>query len=713
MNNRRFTRRISRAVSAGTLAGLAFVAVSCVSHHGPEEDDARVAAWLKKLSLAEKVSLVHGSAIFTTPGVPRLGIPELTMSDGPHGVREEQEPARIARVRAERKDDKSTGMPVGSTLAATWNKDLALEYGRTLGAEARWRGKDILLGPAINLMRTPLNGRTFEYMGEDPWLTSRMATGYVRGVQSQGVAACVKHFVANNRELDRMSVDVRMDDATLREIYLPAFEAAVKEGGALAVMGAYNRFRGEFCSQNPYLLQYLLKREWGFTGVAISDWGAVHDTAAASRPGLDIEMGTAAGSEFLGEPYLRGLRDGVYSREALDEKVRRSLLLRLKLRIGEPDRPEGAHKTPEHKAIARRTADEGIILLKNEGSILPLDATKIRHLLVVGENAVRRQSVGGGSSETTPPYEITPWEGIVCRLAPDGSPSRVTGYESDAKHAEALLAEATAAARKADAVVFVGGLNKALDTEGGDRTDMRLPGGQDAVIEALLAANTNTVIVMVSGSPVDMSRWAGKARAIVWQGYAGQEAGDALAGVLFGDTNPSGHTPCTFAKRLADYAPHALGTYPGNNGIEAYSEGRLSGYRWFDAKRIEPEFPFGHGLSYTTFDFGDATVSHDGQSVRVSLEIANTGPRDGAEVVQLYVSPPDITEKTPPQELKAFEKVFLKSGERRVVTLTLERRAFAHFDPVLSALTVKPGRYGIAVGASSRDIRTRTAVTLP
>ncbi len=674
----------------------------------------RVEDLLSRLTLDEKIALLHGDSKFTTAGIPRLGIPRRWMSDGPHGVREDVGPDTWEP--AGRTDDFSTYMPTLIGVAATWSPESAQAMGKVIGEEARKRGKDIMLGPGINIQRTPLNGRTFEYMGEDPYLTGRLAVGYIHGVQSQNVAACVKHFAVNNQETERNSINVEVDERALREIYLPAFKAAVEEGGAFAVMGAYNQLRGQHCCQNDYLLNKILKGEWHFQGMVISDWNGTHDTDEAVYNGLDCEMGTqvnAYSQYYLASAFMRGVRDGKYPIGLLDDKVRRNLRVMIETHVLD-QREEGTINTAEHQAMARRIAEEGIVLLKNEGGVLPLDEKKIRTLAVIGSNAAIKQAYGGESSAIKAFYEIPPLEGIVKRAGGAMNVIYSEGYRlgaSDAESAE-LAERAVNAAAAADAVVFVGGLNHrhGFDCEGTDRPDLKLPSGQDGLIERIVAANAKTAVVLISGSPVEMP-WVGKVPAIVEAWYPGMEGGNAVARVLFGDVNPSGKLPCSFPKRLADSPAHAQGEveeFPGKDGVVKYDEGLLVGYRWFDTKGIEPLFEFGHGLSYTTFGYsGLKLAAGDDGAVAVAVDVENTGGRDGAEVVQLYVHQENPGLPRPEKELKAFKRVMLKSGEKKRVEMVLDRSAFAYYDPSKSGWVAEKGKYTVMVGSSSRDIRVK------
>lgn len=679
--------------------------------------EARVEDLLSRLTLDEKLALVHADSKFTTAAIPRLGIPRRWMSDGPHGVREDVGPDTF--VPEGRTDDFATYLPVAMALAATWNPDAARAYGDVIGEEARKRGKDIMLGPGVNIMRTPLNGRSFEFLGEDPFLAARLAVSYIRAVQSHDVASCVKHFAANNQETQRNTVDVEMDERTLREIYLPVFEAAVKEAHVWAVMGAYNRFRGQHCCHNDDLLNQVLKGEWGFPGLVMSDWNGTHDTREAVFNGLDLEMGTTKpyAEYYLARPFRDGLEQGVYPMAALDEKVRRNLRVMIATHVLD-GRPDGAINTKAHQAAARRVAEEAIVLLKNAGGTLPLDPGRLTSIAVIGENAVKLQAHGGGSTTMKAFYEVSPLEGILRRVGDRVNVTYSPGYRKDA--AVDLIGRAVEAAKAADVAIVIGGLNHdAFDREGADRRDLKLPYGQDELIQRVAAANPRTIVVLVSGSPVEMDSWLDRVPAVVEAWYGGMEGGNALARVLFGDVNPSGKLPCTFPQRLEDTPTYPGGgrAFPGVEGVEHYEEGLLVGYRWYDTKVIEPLFPFGFGLSYTSFAYSNLRLvpgtDASGPVVTVQFDLANTGEREGAEVVQVYVHQARPSLPRPAQELKGFQKVSLKLGEKQTVSIPLDPRAFAFYDPARRGWVAEPGTFTILVGSSSRDLRLQGDFQLP
>ena len=673
--------------------------------------ETRVEDLLSRMTLEEKDALVHADNRFSTAAVPRLRIPQRQLSDGPHGVREETVGRDVSQA-VGRTDDFATYMPALVGLAATWNTELAGAYGATVGDEARQRGKQIMLAPGMNIMRTPLNGRNFEYLGEDPYLSSRMAVPYIRGEQAEGVASCAKHFVANDQEFERNTINVEMDERTLREIYLPPFRAAVEEAGVLSVMSAYNKFRGEYCTENDYLLNKVLKGEWGFRGMVVSDWNAAHTTRGSALGGLDLEMGTVGrpfDEFFLARPFLEGVRGGEFPASLLDDKARRNLRVMFETHAFDGQGPPGSINTKEHQATARRVAEESFVLLKNDGGALPLDADKLASVAVIGENAVRLQAYGGGSSRIKAFYEVTPLEGILRRVGERANVTYSAGYGEKAG-ADAAV-RAVRAASQADVVIYVGGLNHSLglDSEAADRKDLKLPYNQDELLQRVIAANPRTIVVLLGGGPVEMGAWLARAPALLYAWYPGMEGGSALARVLFGDVSPSGKLPCTFPVRLEDSPAHALGAYPGKGGTVRYDEGLLVGYRWFDAKSVEPLFPFGHGLSYTRFEYSNLRLVEGkdakGPALTVEFDVTNAGAREGAEAAQVYLGDVKASLPRPPKELKGFAKVSLKPGERRRVSIPLDRSAFAFYDPERRAWVAERGDFRVMVGASSRDIR--------
>lgn len=708
----------------------------------------RVEDALSRLTLEEKVALTHAQSKFCSPGAARLGIPEFWMTDGPHGIRpevlwDEWEQAGWS-------NDSCVAFPALTCLAATWNPEIALLYGKSIGEEARYRNKTVLLGPGVNIYRSPLNGRNFEYMGEDPWLAGKMVVPYVQGVQQNGVAACVKHYALNNQEVNRHTTNVIVDDRALREIYLPAFKAAVQEGKAWAVMGSYNLYKGQHGCHNQYLLNDILKGEWGFDGVVISDWGGVHDTQEAITNGLDMEFGSwtnglsngasnAYDNYYLADPYLKLIREGKVGTKELDDKVRRILRLAYRTNM-DRNRPYGALCSEAHFAAARRIGEEGIVLLQNKNNILPIDLNGAKKIAVIGENAVKMMTVGGGSSSLKVKYERSPLEGIRKRVGDQAEVVYARGYVGDPngeyngvksgqdlednRSPEELQAEALAVAREADYVIFIGGLNKSAhqDCEDADRKELGLSYGQDQLIAALAQANKNLIMVNISGNAIAMP-WVNDVPAIVQAWYLGSEAGSAIASVLVGDVNPSGKLPFTFPVSLQDVGAHRLGEYPGiprNDGSnlvdEKYNESIFVGYRWADKQKTSPLFSFGHGLSYTTFEYGKVTASKkaiaQGEPVTFTLTVKNTGDREGAEIVQLYISDKKSSLPRPVKELKGFQKIGLQPGEEKQVSFTISTDALSFFDDGKQAWVAEPGKFEALVGASSTDIRSKVVFEL-
>ncbi len=682
------------------------------------------------------------------------------MSDGPNGVREEIQPTSWNS--ANRNDDFATALPADIGLAATFDVAFGAAGGHVIGEEARTRGKNIMLCPGVNIMRTPLNGRNSEYLGEDPFLSSRMAVGFIDALQSHGVAACAKHYALNNQEINRGSVNVHVDERTMREIYLPAFRAAVIEGRVWSVMAAYNRVNGQYCSENEFLLNQVLKKDWGFQGLVMTDWGGCHSTVNAANHGLDLEMGSNVGGganahnrDFLANPLLQAVtaEKPQVSMSRLDDMVLRNL--RVMFATGVFDPPPAAKAvplmSPEHIAAARQIEESAIVLLKNADNLLPIDRAKTRSIAVIGDNAQAKFAHDGNSAAIKTAYEITPLEGLRKRAGSDVTITFARGYArtggrgrggaggaaaGGSSGAAALMDEAVAAAKTADMAIVVAGLYRNQDQEGDDRRSFNLPPGQAELIAAVCKANPRTVVVLTGGSPSSVDPWLSSCGALVMYWYGGTEGGNALARILFGDVSPAGHLPCTWPKQLSDSPAHSTGNavnYPGTGGRggrgggggrgsmtpdagpqENYSEGILVGYRWFDAKNIEPQFPFGFGLSYTTFDFSDLRVAASAadQAVdplhrRVALvtaTVANTGSRDGAQVVQVYVEQTKPSLPRPPRELKGFAKVNLTKGQRTTVTIPLDVSSFAYFNPDEHSWVAEPGEYTILLGDSSRHL---------
>ena len=715
--------------------------------------EARIEDALGRMTLAEKIAVIHAQSKFSSPGVKRLGFPDFWTDDGPHGVRpdvlwDEWE-------QAGQSNDSCVAFPALTCLAASWNQKLSYMYGHALGEEALYRGKSMILAPGINIYRTPLGGRNFEYMGEDPYLTSRMVVPYVQGLQSLGVASCVKHYCLNNDEEYRHQVNVIVSDRALHEIYLPGFEAAVKEGKAWGVMGAYNLYKDEHNCHNQYTLNKILKQDWGFDGVVVSDWGGAHDLDQAVRNGLDMEFGTwtngltmgatnAYDMYFLSKQYQKAIVEGKYTTRELDEKVRRVLRLFFRTTMNK-QKPYGFLCSEEHYDVARQVAAEGIVLLQNEGGILPIKAQG-KKILVVGENAIKMMTVGGGSSSLKAQHEISPLQGLQMRLeseerrVPHSSLDFARGYVGDVngnyngvttgqdlkdnRSPEELIAEAVEKAKAADYVIIFGGLNKSdyQDCEGHDRKSMELPYGQDKLITAIAAVNKQTIFVNISGNAVSMP-WRKQVPAIVQGWFLGSEAGIGLADVLLGNTNPSGHLPFTWYESLDQCGAHSYGeaAFPGiwREGKkvidEEYKEGIYVGYRWTDKQKLKPAFAFGHGLSYTTFKINNLkalnAVTTDG-NMTFTVDVTNTGSIEGSDVVQLYITDVKSSVDRPVKELKAFQKVSLKPSETKTITLKTDKRALSFWDESTNDWKAEPGDFIAWLGDSSDHLTCKLKFTL-
>ncbi len=740
----------------------------------PKDSEDAIQCLLRQLILEEKISMIHGNAFFHTAAVERLGIPELKMSDGPMGVR--QEFPDDSWIPVGYSDDYVTYNPSNSALAATWNPDRARESGRVLGEEARGRGKDVILAPGINIKRDPLCGRNFEYMSEDPCLIETLAVPFIQGVQESDVAACVKHFAANNQETDRLWVDTVVDERTLQEIYYPAFRAAVQKGQSLSLMNAYNKLNGAHCSENRELLDHVLREKWEYDGVVISDWGSVHTTREAANASIDVEMSVTTDFDqyFFAEPLRQAVEKGEVSEEEIDRKVENILRLMFRLKMlgpGAQNRKAGKYNSEEHRRAVRQTAEEAIVLLKNEQRILPIteDRVKLRYedrtaqadaaaqaprkcrIAVIGQNAVRFHAAGGGSAEIKAFYEVSPLMGLKKALGGNVEIAYAEGYyipqekasdeinwqaaslerqimdgvafegtkEEQKSRREEILErrrrlreEACALAAQADEVIFVGGLNHDYDQEGRDRTDMRLPYGQDELIEALLDVKPDMIVVMVAGSPVEMP-WRSRAKALVWCYYSGMETGTALAEILLGQVNPSARLPETFPVAYHDTVTAKNGEF-GKEGSVEYREGIFVGYRYYEKEGIRPAFPFGFGLSYTQFSIDHVRVlsqaglssseterNEDDIAVTICADVTNTGALEGAEVIQCYVADCACSVERPVKELRAYQKVFLRPGETKSVSLKLPYRAFAFYDVEEEAFVVEPGDFRLYVGSSS------------
>ncbi len=773
----------------------------------------RVEDALSRMTIEEKCRLSYAQSKFSSPGVPRLGIPELYMSDGPHGVRMEINWNDWGH--SHWTNDSVTAFPALTCLAATWNPEMAAIYGKNVGEEARYREKDVLLGPGVNIYRTPLNGRNFEYMGEDPYLSSQMCVPYIKGLQSNGVACCIKHYILNDQEEFRGHVDVKVSDRALHEIYLPAFKAAVQEGDAWSLMGSYNSYRGVHVTHNPYLINDILKKELGFKGVVITDWGAAHDTKQSVHYGLDLEMGSYTNGlttestgftyddYYLGKNYLEMVKKGEVSMDIVNDKAKRMLTLIFKTAMN-TKKPFGSLNSPKHIAANRAIAEEGIVLLKNNktkagNTLLPLDAKKYKTILVVGDNATKQLCPGGGSSELKPRDEVSPLRGIKERFGKDCKIVYAQGYESGrsrydgidiipAATQKKLYDEAIEKAKKADLIIYIGGLNKNHfeDCEGGDRLSYNMSYGQDKLISDLADIQPNIITIITSGNAVAMP-WLKKIPALIQNWYLGSEAGHALAGVLSGDVNPSGKTIFTYGTKLSDYPAHQYGLigYPGvepqdlpeafrsgeertksglvnettvknknpksadliakstslkkavpanlsndnlntdtdggkhfgkGNEVQVYAEDIFVGYRHFDRAPKTIVFPFGYGLSYTTFEYSNAqlsskTISKDG-SIDVSVTVKNTGKVAGKEVVEVYIGDDKASVVRPVKELKGFKKIALEPGESKVVTVKIPYEALKFYDENKHEWVAENGTFKAYVGASSRDIKATLPFTL-
>lgn len=700
------------------------------------EFDAEIDKLVAQMTLEEKIGMLHGNSMFTSGGVKRLGIPELKMADGPLGVREEI--SRDNWAPAGLTNDFATYYPAAGALAATFNQEMAYTFGNSVGQELRARDKDMLLSPAINIVRTPLGGRTYEYMTEDPFLNKKMAVPMVVGLQDNDVMACVKHFAANNQETNRDFVDVQIDERTLREIYLPAFEASVKEGKAYSIMGAYNKFRGEYLCENDYMLNKVLRDEWGFKGVVVSDWAAVHSTVKSLKSGLDIEMGTPKpfNEFFLADKLIAAAKNKEISEAEIDIHVKRILRTLFQVKaMGGKDRVKGSIATEAHYQDAYKIAAEAIVLLKNENNALPLKLNGVKSIAVIGNNATKKNALGGFGAGVKTKREVTPLEGLKNRLPSSIKINYAEGYleRYDEKNKgnlgnitsngpvtidqldPAKLQEAIEAARKSDIAIVFAGSNRDYETEASDRRNLKLPFGQEELIQKVLAVNPRTIVVMVAGAPFDLQNIQKKTSALVWSWFNGSEGGNALADVLLGKINPSGKLPWTMPKNLIDSPAHATNSFPGDKTVN-YAEGILVGYRWFDTKNIAPLYPFGFGLSYTTFAFEngktDKTEYAQNETISVSIDVKNTGKVDGKEVVQVYASKSNSKVSRAEKELKGFQKVLVKSGDSNTVTIKVPVKELAYYDVAAKKWTVEPGKYTLKIGNSSRDIKKEIVVTI-
>ena len=728
-------KKIIGVIACGLFLNAA-AASSQVTDKEKVQMEKRIEKLIKKMTLEEKVGLLHGNSKFYVAGVERLGIPEWSLSDGPHGVHAEIN--RHDWAYAGWTNDSASYFPTGTAFAAAWNPELAYRRGEVLGEEARWRKKDVLLGPGVNIIRSPLCGRNFEYMSEDPYMNSVLAVAYIKGLQSRDVACSVKHFAVNNQETNRTTVDVECSERALREIYLPAFKAAVQEGGALTVMAAYNKFRGEFCAENNYLVRKILRNEWGFDGVYVTDWGAAHSTVPSMEAGLDLEMGTLIDKYedwYYANPLIEAVKSGKIPMSLVDEKVGDVLRVMIKTNVLDPKKRfgPGSMNTKEHQQATYDAAAEAIVLLKNQNNLLPLDFSSIKSLAVIGDNATRKHSNGGLSSEIKAVYEVTPLEALRAKWGDKVDIRFAQGYEklstfvegsnngqssgtfsSKTQESDALLKEAVEVARTSDVALLVCGLNHDYDTESFDRLNMDIPYGQVELIQEVVKANPRTIVVMIAGSPLNMAAVDICSPAIVWAWFNGMEGGNALVDVLSGKVNPSGKMPFTTPVSLDQSPAHALGNFPGRDLKVNYEEDILVGYRWFDTKGLPVVYPFGYGLSYTTFNYSnlntDKKTYDQADTIQATFTLTNTGDREGAEVAQLYVSDPVCSVMRPVKELKGFKKVFLKPGESRRITLDIPVSSLAFYSEAQSQFVVEPGEFILQLGASASDIKQRISV---
>ena len=744
------------------IASAVLAASACNGPVSPQDrlttNDAQINALIAQMTLEEKVNMLHSKTNMSSAGVERLGIADMNYADGPFGIREEGQPNGF--MSAGWTLDSATYFPTGSALAATWSEELAYKYGTGMGKEARLRGKDVILGPAVNIQRLPVGGRTYEYLSEDPILSAALALKYTKGCQDEGTAVCIKHFAVNNQETNRGSVDAQLDERTLREIYLKPFERAIIEGGAMSVMPAYNKVNGDYCSENEHLLNEILRGEWGFKGFTVSDWGGTHSTMGAMLHGLNVQM---TGDNYLGQPVIDSIKAGKLTEDLVDEKVRQILRVRMAIEAVPADVANTVMTSqPESQQIAREVAEKSIVLLKNEG-VLPIKAD-VKKIAVIGQNAVLKTQSGGMGAGVKALYEVTPLEGICKRAGEGVEVSYAPGYKTiafrwgpapeklaplearsnDEPADPALVAEAVALAQDADLVIFFGGTNKSIETEGSDRKNIDLPCGQNELVKALKAVNPNLVTVLISGGPTDLRELEPESPAILQGWWNGTEGGTALAEVLFGDIAPSGKLPFTFPAKLEDSPAYAMGNFPDPNGaggdlfsimfrpdvlkmspeerqkfldslpkpVSKYTERFYVGYRWFDTKQVKPMYAFGHGLSYVDFTYGDVKAKAGKESVQVSLSVKNEGSMPADEVVQLYVSRPESQVEWPVKELKAFQRVSLQAGETKNVTLNIPVKDLRYWNEATGAWDLEHGKLQILVGSASDDIRETAEITI-
>ncbi len=693
-----------------------------------------------QMTLEEKIQMLHGHTMFTSGGVERLGVAPLKYADGPFGVREELEPHSWAPLRLT--TDSATFFPTGSALAATWSEEMAWLYGKGLAEETRTRGKDMVLGPAVNIQRIPTGGRTYEYLSEDPLLSARLTVGYINGVQENGAAACIKHYALNNQENNRGAVDVRISQRAMREIYLPPFRAAVEEAGVWGVMAAYNKVFGSWCAENTLLLTDILRNEWGFKGLVVSDWGGTHSTVASALAGLDVEM---PGDRYFGQALLDSVRSGAVPEEVIDRKVENILRVRMTVPPIEETSDVRPVSTPEHSEMAYEIATRSIVLLKNAEALLPLDLNKYKKIAVIGDNAVKKHAQGGIGAGVKARYEITPLEGLQQKIGDKAQIIYARGYKGFSRWDrqrtgvlgdvvltgtggmlsggerrgmrpdDTLLLQALDAAREADLVLFFAGNNREVETEGADRTSIDLLSMQDELIQEIARVNPAIVTVVVTGAPVDLTTLEAFSPAMLVSWFNGSEGGNALADVLLGNVVPSGKLPFTFPMRLQDSPAYALNNYPNFEQAD-YSEDIYVGYRWYDAQEIQPMYAFGHGLSYTSFEYVSMQTGKNrykpSDEVSVIVRLKNTGTMAAEEVVQLYVNRPESEVEFPPKELKAFRRVRVAPGKTARVTLTFPVNALQHWDEALQDWALEPGTIELWVGTSSDDIRLKKSVAV-
>jgi len=720
------TRKFAFPVSGMALIlllGIGACGQTSAPNMDPQQDvESRVDDLLNRMTAEEKASFLAGSGWMESTPIERLGIPAIRMADGPMGIRTWMIPPRTTVVEA-------TSFPSGIAMASTWNTELVQEEGRVIAQELKALGRDMILAPCVNIARTPLWGRNFEGYGEDPYLAAHMTVAFVRGVQGEKVIPAVKHYAANNQEFERHRIDETIDPRALHEIYFPAFRAAVEEAGAWGVMNAYNKVNGTWASESQFLLTEILRQRWGFDGFVISDWGSTYSTAATINASMNLEMpggepmeewrasksfqrnGNGAGW-LTRQKVLEAVAAGEVEQAAVDRNVRQ--ILRVMFRAGLFDDPKpggGEVDTPAQRAVARQAATEGMVLLRNDGGSLPLDAAQTPSIAVIGPSAAVARTGGGGSSLVRPKYAVTPLQGIQEAVGDAASVRYALGVamegEEEGVDAEAALDEAVALAAESDVAVVVVGYSSQLESEGFDRPSMDLPSGQDELINAVAAANDHTVVVVVAGAPIAMTSWLENVSAVLYAWYGGQEAGHAIGDLLFGVASPSGKLPVTFPMRLEDST--AYGNYPGENLQVEYAEGIYIGYRGFDERGIDPLFPFGFGMSYTTFEYNGLTLSDtevgSGGTIEARVQVKNSGERAGAEVVQLYLHDVSSSLDRPDRELKGFSRVHLEPGQTETVTFAIDRAAMSFFDPDKDDWVAEAGEFEVLIGASSRDIR--------